>query len=102
MRRIAGIPSASACGNEPFGRYTAVRRRREVCIKSVYNLPASKGLTVLKYTLRYDYCSRPAARYISVVPESLLHMTMVLDPLLGITLVPDPLLGMFLWFPTRC
>ena len=44
IHRIAGIPSAGACGNEPFGRYTVVRRRREVCVKSVYRLPASKGL----------------------------------------------------------
>ena len=44
IHRIAGIPSSGACGNEPFGRYTVVRRRRKVCAKSVYRLPASKGL----------------------------------------------------------
>ena len=44
IHRAAGIPSSGACGNEPFGRYTAVRRRREVCAQSVYRLPASKGL----------------------------------------------------------
>ena len=44
IHRDAVIPSSGACGNEPFGRYTAVRWRREVCAKSVYHLSASKGL----------------------------------------------------------
>ena len=44
IHRAAGIPSSGACGNKPFGRYTAVRRRREVCAKSVSRLLASKGL----------------------------------------------------------
>ena len=42
--RIDGIPSAGARGRKPFGRYTAVWRRWEVCGKSVYRLLASKGL----------------------------------------------------------
>ena len=52
IHRAAGIPTSGAYVNIPCRRYTAFWRHREVCVKSVYRLLASKELTfMLKYYL---------------------------------------------------